>query len=139
MRSLVRELGFPILLGTAQNFKNKEEEVQEYGLSKWLNGKESACQGRRCGFDPWVGKIPWGRKWQPTPVFLPEKSHGQKSLEGYSLRGRKSDYTTHHPALGPSCPSCVCSQEIFLNFTLLFSPCTELSTCPFWPEGLQPF
>ena len=41
-------------------------------------GKESACQCRRwkrCGFDPWVGKIPWRRKWQPTPVFLPGKSH----------------------------------------------------------------
>jgi len=34
--------------------------------------------------DPWIGKIPWKRKWQPTPVFLPEKSHGQRSLEGYN-------------------------------------------------------
>ena len=39
--------------------------------------------------DPWVGKIPWRRKWQPTPLFLPGKSHGQKSLEGYSPRGLK--------------------------------------------------
>ena len=37
-------------------------------------------QFRRCGFNPWVGKIPWRRKWQPTPVFLPGKSHGQRSL-----------------------------------------------------------
>ena len=36
------------------------------------------------GFDPWVGKIPWRRAWQPTPVFLPEESHGQRSLEGCS-------------------------------------------------------
>ena len=36
------------------------------------------------GFDPWVGKIPWRRKWQPSPVFLPGKSHGQRSLAGYS-------------------------------------------------------
>ena len=35
-------------------------------------------------FDPWVGKIPWWRKWHPTPVFLPRESHGQKSLVGYS-------------------------------------------------------
>ena len=42
-----------------------------------------------CGFDPWIGKIPWGRKWQPTPVFLPGKSHGQRSLPGYSPRGHK--------------------------------------------------
>ena len=54
-----------------------------------LSGKESACQSRRLVFAPWVGKIPWRRKWQPTPVFLPEKSHGQRSLEGYSLWGHK--------------------------------------------------
>jgi len=40
-------------------------------------------------FDPWVGKIPWRREWQPTPVFLPGEFHGQRSLEGYSLWGRK--------------------------------------------------
>ena len=38
---------------------------------------------------PWVGKIPWRRKWQPTPVFLPRESHGGRDLVGYSLRGRK--------------------------------------------------
>ena len=38
----------------------------------WLSGKESMCQGRRLRFNPWVGKIPWKRKWQPTPVFLLE-------------------------------------------------------------------
>ena len=57
------------------------------GLPWWLSGKESACQSRRCrrpGFDPWVGKIPWKRKWQPTPVSLPEKSHGQRSMVCYS-------------------------------------------------------
>ena len=51
------------------------------------SGKEPACQcerHRRCEFDPWVGKMPWRRKWQSTAVFLPGKSHGQRSLEGYS-------------------------------------------------------
>ena len=51
------------------------------------NGKESACQCRRCkrqGFSPWVRKIPWNRTWKPTPVFLPKKSHGWRSLAGYS-------------------------------------------------------
>ena len=43
----------------------------------------------RCRFDPWIGKIPWKRKWQPTPVFLPGKSHGQRSLMGYSPWGRR--------------------------------------------------
>ena len=49
---------------------------------------------RRHGFDPWVGKIPWKRKWQPTPVFLPSTSHGQRSLAGYRPRGWKELDTT---------------------------------------------
>ena len=58
------------------------------------DGKSICLQCRRPGFDPWVGKIPWRRKWQPTPVFLPGKSHGQKSLAHYSPWGRKeSDMT----------------------------------------------
>ena len=47
-------------------------------------GKKPACQCRRLGFSPWVGKISWRRKWQPTAIFLPGKSHGQRSLAGYS-------------------------------------------------------
>ena len=51
------------------------------------SGKESACQCKRLrelGFDSWVGKIPWRRKWHPTSVFLPGESYGQRSLVGYS-------------------------------------------------------
>ena len=51
------------------------------------SGKEPTCQCRRrkrLEFDPWVGKIPWRRAWQPTPVCLPGESHGRRSLEGYS-------------------------------------------------------
>ena len=53
---------------------------------KGTSGKEPTCQvkrHKRHRFDPWVGKIPWRRAWQPTPVFLPEKSHGQRSLVGF--------------------------------------------------------
>jgi len=57
------------------------------GLPWWLTGKESTCQCRRHGFDPWVGKILWRRKRQPTPVFLPVESHGQRGLVGYSPWG----------------------------------------------------
>ena len=46
-------------------------------------------QCKRAGLDPWVGKIPWRRKWLPTPVFLPGKAHGQGSLAGYSPGGGK--------------------------------------------------
>ena len=49
---------------------------------------------RRSGFDPWVGKIPWRRKWQHIPVVLPGESHGQRSLAGYSPWGcKESDMT----------------------------------------------
>ena len=56
------------------------------------SGKESTCQCRRRkrrGFDPWVRKIPWRRKWQPPLVFLPGAFHGQRSLVGYNPRGHK--------------------------------------------------
>ena len=46
------------------------------------------------GFNPWVGKVPWRRKWQPTPVFLPGESHGWRSLVGYSPQGCKESDTT---------------------------------------------
>ena len=48
-----------------------------------------ARRRKRFGFNPWVEKIPWSRKWQPTPEFLPGESYGQRSLVGYSPRGRK--------------------------------------------------
>ena len=64
------------------------------GLLWWLSGKEPASQCRRRGFDPWVRKIPWRRKWQPTPVFLPGKSHGQRSLASCSPGGHEELDTT---------------------------------------------
>ena len=81
---------------------------QESDMTYWLdhhNGsspggatvKEPACQCRRCKrcrFKPWVGKIPWWRAWQPTWVFLPRESHGQRKLVGYSPWGHKELDTT---------------------------------------------
>ena len=65
------------------------------GFAWWLSG-QNVCQQwkrhRRCMFHLWMGKVPWRREWQPTPVFLPEKSHGQSNLVGYSPKGcRESD------------------------------------------------
>ena len=57
-------------------------------------GKRICLQCRRPGFDPWVGKSSWSWKWQPTPVFLPGKSHGQGSLAGYCPWGHKEPNTT---------------------------------------------
>ena len=58
--------------------------VNNTGLPWRLSGKESACQCRRCEFDPWVGKILCSKKWQPTPVSLPGKSQEQRRPSGYS-------------------------------------------------------
>ena len=67
-------------------------------LSYVASASESACQCRRRkrhGFDPWVGKIPWRRAWQPTPVFLPGESQAQRRLAGYSPWGRKQSDPTN--------------------------------------------
>ena len=55
----------------------------------WLSWHIIFLQCRRPGFNAWVGKMPWRREWQPTPVFLPGKSHRQRSLMGYSPWGHK--------------------------------------------------
>ena len=67
-------------------------KVQEpvWDFSGGASVKEPGCQcrpGKRLGFEPWVGKIPWRRAQQPTPVFLPGESLGQRSLVGYSPWG----------------------------------------------------
>ena len=59
-----------------------------------LAGKNLLANAGDTWFDPWVGKIPWRRKWQPTPVFLPGEPQGQRSLAGYSPQGRKELDTT---------------------------------------------
>ena len=68
-------------------FYIQSSDLIRLGLPWWLSGKELACKCRTCRFDPWVGKIPWGREWQPTLVFLPGKSHRQRSLMGWRLWG----------------------------------------------------
>ena len=65
-------------------------------LPRGLFDKESTCHHRRHGFSPCVGKIPWRWEWQPTPVFLPGESHGQRSLVGYCPWGHKESGTTEH-------------------------------------------
>ena len=74
-------------------------------LPWWLSWKRIPLQCRkckRCRYNPWVGKIPWRRKWQLTPIFLPGKSHGQRSLEGYSVWGCKESYTTERLSNWPT-------------------------------------
>ena len=64
--------------------------------------KESTCQCRRHKrhrLQPWVGKIPWRRAWQPTPVFLPLEFHGQRSLAGYNSWGHKEPDRIEWPSM----------------------------------------
>ena len=64
-------------------------------LSRWHSGKESACwRCKRGGFHPCIRKIPWRRKLQSIPVFVPRKFHGQRSLVGYSPWGLEELDTT---------------------------------------------
>ena len=74
----------------AESLRYSPETITKV-LIGWGSGKESTyyCRRRRCRLNPWVRKIPWRRKWQPTPVFLPGETHGQRSLMGYSPWGRK--------------------------------------------------
>ena len=66
------------------------------GFPDGASAKEHTCQCRRCqifGLDPWVGEISWRWSWQPTPIFLPGESHGQKSLACYSPWGHTESDT----------------------------------------------
>ena len=86
---------FQQFVRTARNLSNQRRLPIVFPAGS--AGKESVCRCRRrkrCGFSPWVGTIPWRRKWQPTPVFLPRRFHGQRSLAGYSPRSRTESDTT---------------------------------------------
>ena len=65
-----------------------------FGLPRWLSGKVSACRYRIPAFDPWVRKIPWRRRWKPTPVFLPGKSHGQRTYSPWGCKRLREDLWT---------------------------------------------
>ena len=84
------------------------------------------------GFDPWVGKIPWRRKWQPTPIFLPGESHGRRSLVGYSPWGGKESDTTErlHFHFSLSIFHCI--------FVVQSLSCVQLFVTP-WTAARQAF
>ena len=98
-------LGLIPLTYTEGGFKNSLLKLI-IGFPKWWSSEESTRQRRRhrrCGFDPWVRKIAWSRKWQLTPVFLPGKFHVRRSLAGYSPWSHEESDTTKHKTRYGSC------------------------------------
>ena len=95
--------------------KDKKINMSNIRLSRWPSGKESACQCSRCRrhrFNPCMGTIPWRRKWQSTPVFLPGESYGQRSLVGCSPWGRRElDATKQITAVGSAILGRLCFSE----------------------------
>ena len=113
------------------------------GLHCWWVLSVFCRQYRRPRFSPWVRNIPWRRKWRPTPVFLPEESHGERFLAGYNpWDPKESDRTEkltlsffkkwpispHVASQGPPkgrklsyCPSITSSITKYLNTTIIFS------------------
>ena len=85
------------------------------GFPGGASSEEPACHCSGCkrrGFHPWVGKIHWRRAWQPTPVFLPGKSHAQSSLASYGPWG---------PRVGRNWSSVACRHARMHHFILFFS------------------
>ena len=104
------------------------------GLPRWLSGRESAYQCKRRGryqFDPWVGKILWRRKWQPTTVFFRGKYYRQRSLVGYSPWGCKELDRTEH--MRASEDSGLCSWLCSLRLSVPSRAKTEDLTIPCSP------
>ena len=81
----IQEVMINILSSSYKGDLNLNMIPSNLGFLHGAGGKEPACQCRRrtrCGFNPWVKKIPWRSAWQPIPVFLPGESHEQRSLVG---------------------------------------------------------
>ena len=95
-------------------------------MDDWMDGWLAGCQCRRnerCRFDPWVGKIPYRRKWQPTLVFFPEEFHGQRILVGCSSwGGKESDRTAQSSLRLTSIESVMPSSYLILCRPLLLLP-----------------
>ena len=92
-------MGYNPQVALSKIFLFLPRSITDYFFLDKVSDKEPTFQckrHKRCRFDPWVRKIPWRRKWYPTPVFLPGKSHEQRSLVGCSPLGHKELDTTEH-------------------------------------------
>ena len=119
-----------------RNFKITVNYMCFTGLPRWHSSKKKSiyqCRRPKRGrFNPWVKKIPWSRKWQPTPVFLPGKFYGQRSWAGCGSQGleesdvaeRGSTHLVTAPSgsLEPGAPSAICPLEVGLPFIIFVLP-----------------
>ena len=91
----LRENGRVVLI-QSWRIKSRAKDIKGFPGDTVVKNMHQCRRCRKHGQDTWVGKIPWRRKWQQTPVFLPGESHGQRSLTGYSPWGNiESDVTGH--------------------------------------------
>ena len=97
------------------------------------DSKSVCLQCRRPGFDPWVRKIPRRKKWQPTPVLLPGKSHGQRSLVSYSPRGGRESDTVERLHFHFLCTQYSC-YYYYWPLVIFCYISSELSTSPQLPD-----
>ena len=121
-QTFVRELGLAELgpnrgMGDRcpTRLQNCHGPVAAIGFLWWLRWQSICLQRGRPGFNPWIGKISWRRKWQPTQVVLPGKFHGWRSLVGYSPWGHRESDTTEG-----------------LHFLSFFVSAMCLPLSPFW-------
>ena len=116
------------------NSKKLHMDVNTRGLLWWCSGKECFYNSlqilyrrcKRCGFNPWVGKIPWRRKWQPTPVFLAGESHRQRDLAGYS------PWVTEESDMAQRLSTHTWAQEVWI--TGIVAVCHRAERCIWGPK-----
>ena len=101
------------------------------GLPRWCSVEESACQCRRRGFDPWVRKIPWRRKWQPTPVFVPKNPMDRGAWQATVHGVAKSQTWLNTPS--PHIPFKVATFWLYSLCCTMYSACLlHTAVCMSW-------
>ena len=127
---------------------HKQSDTTEYsvfGLPQCVSGKGSAGQCRRRSLDPWVGKIPWRRKGQPTPIFLPVKSHGHSPQNLKESDACCSVTEQQQQSYSQSSFELDSILSCFLNSSAKYAACSELNyhfiitLTETWPSSFSPF
>ena len=103
-------------------FMKISTNTRVWRLPRWHGGEKSACPCRRhkrSRLDPSVRKIPWRKKWQPNPVFLPGKFHGQRSKGGCSSWGCKKLDSTERLSMHKQIPGYQLGEDLYFKYIIL--------------------